>query len=589
MHAIDGTLGHLGYSLVPPRRDLETLDPNRISHALAALEDLLSCLLGLYYNRHMSSRDPTPYETRLYRKLVDRWLGIIAWLEYLVVYDPVTLGITCILRDFLVALTTMLHLERVPAAEYVEEVIAMPQTVDFIFLMLYQVDPKTGAPYSFPESPLFPCHLIQVFSIYSESEVGITAMLGWLRSTKPQTRERITSSLRARARDLANTTGDDISGAIMSMACLYYFVCPILHSLRRCVHYYDLIKTFSAALLKLTEKGVARGITEPELWLQIGHSLSSILVMVTEIVPNPFKAVSKAIEGGLLTIILKSGPYTQKHSPEVMTKCLNALIPYLYLSKPFNAVVQRGDFQLFRNPPFPIPESMQAAYSGYIAAMTRNLHTYNHRSASPNTCSNLRHPAGGRDAAMKSCSACHSVFYCSSACQGVDWIAFHSKECRPLADQASIMKEAGVWASFQTRRDQLIHIQTTANACLLLPSVLDSMPLLGTGAPACGPLVILFDFVDITGPIAPKPVPLDVREAVWDARVQTYAKESKDDLGRIVLVEGIFPFTNLVQHYVLVKMRWNPEAPPGSRYTVLSSVVRMAAFLSNDSDALTVT
>ncbi|TEB28114.1 hypothetical protein FA13DRAFT_1794342 [Coprinellus micaceus] len=65
---------------------------------------------------------------------------------------------------------------------------------------------------------------------------------------------------------------------------------------------------------------------------------------------------------------------------------------------------------------------------------------------------------------LKICSRCHSVVYCSEACQREDWVAFHSKECHEVYRHQRELEKAGLTERY--RRDKAMFLAFVATRFL---------------------------------------------------------------------------------------------------------------------------
>lgn len=53
---------------------------------------------------------------------------------------------------------------------------------------------------------------------------------------------------------------------------------------------------------------------------------------------------------------------------------------------------------------------------------------------------------------LKECGACHSVFYCSTACQKRDWVSRHKPLCKKYVASRSSTKSTAYDSVFVTER-----------------------------------------------------------------------------------------------------------------------------------------
>ncbi|KAF6765521.1 hypothetical protein DFP72DRAFT_867982 [Ephemerocybe angulata] len=594
---------------------------NAIEDGMQALKDLV-----LVFRAVAEAADIPVIETfgkAIIRTLIDRWVGVMAWMRRVLVYASRTsaesgvVGLT-VVTQFSASL--MLIVTGSGEDPFRLEIVSMTCTADLILLLLCQVDPQTQRHYDLApdQTPFLPptlCTIIQLLHIYLEYSVGAEAMQLRLRSTKASTRRTAIRFFIRRIEEIvAHSFKSNLAAAAKSYLYLVVSVSILVHD-RALWHTFDLedfIFKYTAALCTLTKKAETLKFADTRFWANVS---AAIIVLVKDFLiklsPNPSAHVSKLVEGGLLQCVAICTTHQQDSEADLDLKsdgnaldALFLLYPFMYLSKVYFAADARGDSNLWRDNHVTRAEAQREGICVMIdQALNRSHHVYTDgKNRTISLCSSLKHSTTSeghafdnyRDA-LKTCAGCHAVTYCSQECQKEDWDALHSKECQELAVRYREQKRDKSWISVSTRIDQIRLLESSLNKdMLLLPQALaqiaekqEATPTEATEWPHIyrpDSFLCVFDFVGAAN--FHRSYSLNAYTSgiwsssardLWAPRLHQYVLDMEVNRDEILLVEGLFRFNAEKIMFTLLKMRYDPDGPEGARYTVLSSFCRSAA------------
>ncbi|KAF5332828.1 hypothetical protein D9611_005488 [Ephemerocybe angulata] len=202
-------------------------------------------------------------------------------------------------------------------------------------------------------------------------------------------------------------------------------------------------------------------------------------------------------------------------------------------------------------------------------------------------CNNLKHSI--RYELLKKCSGCECVAYCSRECQKEDWDEGHKHECGLLRLGEGYKLVSSI--QYEIRRDQLTFIEHLANERLPLILAPDKWSALGeadtpdiVSLPSRPePTVALFDTTALYSIPSNLHHPISAHtdtiwrqiNGVWDGRVQRLVKRAAERPEETVLIEAVFEHNHPAATYVLVEMRFDPEASRLTKLKVVNSVFRV--------------
>ncbi|KAF6746352.1 hypothetical protein DFP72DRAFT_922903 [Ephemerocybe angulata] len=211
-------------------------------------------------------------------------------------------------------------------------------------------------------------------------------------------------------------------------------------------------------------------------------------------------------------------------------------------------------------------------------------------------CNNLKHSiryeSSHSEYSVRKCSSCECVAYCSRECQKADWDEGHKHECGLLRLGEGYKLISSIL--YEIRRDQLTFIEHLANERLPLIFPPDQSSASGkartpdgVSLPESKPEAIIA-LLDATAPGIIRsnlhhPISTHADtiwrqiNGVWDGRVQRLVKRAAERPERTVLVEAVFEHNHPAATYVLVEMRFDPEASRLTKLKVVNSVFRVGA------------
>ncbi|KAF6751273.1 hypothetical protein DFP72DRAFT_1137734 [Ephemerocybe angulata] len=203
----------------------------------------------------------------------------------------------------------------------------------------------------------------------------------------------------------------------------------------------------------------------PEFWVNINDILRHIFSFIVK--PgfgcgSPIKKVIDALNGGLLTVLVKSlivtPPTTSSHAfclcflSDITAYCIyrDVVVP---LSTAVKNLVKWG---VVAQAPAPHAPKFSERWVAIVSFLIRNAKVYDcngGREVLGSVCNGPGCPMAqelrSRVSVARKCSRCHSISYCSETCQKRDWRAHHRDECLeeqqlrpkgqlPLRDRATI-------------------------------------------------------------------------------------------------------------------------------------------------------
>ncbi|KAF6743606.1 hypothetical protein DFP72DRAFT_932715 [Ephemerocybe angulata] len=539
--------------------------------------------------------------------LVDHWGTVMKWLAFLlgnahvVANSPLVLHIC---SETLLRVVLAMDDERSQ-----EELVALPSTIDYVFLLLCQVNPETGK-YYYCEQSGTKCAIIHILRVCMASRPAILAIVGRLKEVTPKTRNRIIASIIRRPRfiaAIADENGSRMTSAVDSIHAILVCGAEIIgdDSLWACFRRLDYLLEYTSALTSISAKAHQRGLPD-EKWEQIAETTWRLVThMVIKTTPNPTEYFHLLTEGGLIPCALRCLIHLP-HGSESVEKAIDALsiiFAYLPVGKVWLAACTPETLDLLHAASTMCPMARDICSNFESAIELGKLVRKRRERTGFDLCCSLKHSSskeGGTADIVRACSACKVMTYCSTACQKEDWVAFHSRECPRMAiwyrDRTKSLepwyhhlRSFDIWTSRATRRDQLSWLEEVANEMgARLPSSnppkSQSVARPRTARPV-GYSAHSFITVIICseGRISrTKSSLLSHNNACWrlvkhwpDARIQKCVRDMELRPLKYALVEGIFKYDEFHSMFVFVKMRYDADAEEGLRYRVVNSFFRL--------------
>ncbi|KAJ3522782.1 hypothetical protein NMY22_g11740 [Coprinellus aureogranulatus] len=581
-------LASLDPSLIPLGPD-ERIVAQRRDAAMKSIVDLSTINMTL----HMEHSSPLVqgYEARYFPMLLERWPGVIKWLEFLLVYTHATVP---------AAVDTIIHLccdilDTIVGSSadnvYKEELATTESTVDLIYLLLRQKEVQSPHRYHFIV-PLQArrgegrCKIVKLFQTSLQTDAGWKAMESRLASVNRRTRDSIVRSLVTRAKEMVRRNGSFTISVLDALHSLVWAVGRITsnnctwNAFKRA----GFLPTFAAALAELGMLAMGSRVRDQQCWASIGKSVA----MFSFCAHNRPSVVDLVAEGqffGIVSLCFEHDP-----SPVDLLNGLDNVIPYFYLAKAYeSASPMRTLAQVFKAHTGRFTTSPRAAkiheeYTRFIeyVQMTHD----GRRAITPNMCSNMKHWWS------------KGTFHTDQSTDGArraDW-EFHLGECRALKEQYRALKSKGAWVSASTRKEQLKFLDTVTNQEVPSPTDLkkrtlmfmtcdDPVPPLHCTPPASryGTSISTFEFFATRPDRMVSQVRLDMQSylqstcmqkdmAVWMPRIQRWIQDTEASPGTRALVEGAFRLHHGYSMLVLARFSYSPKAPQPTRYSVLNAI-----------------
>ncbi|KAF6755104.1 hypothetical protein DFP72DRAFT_1169767 [Ephemerocybe angulata] len=591
----EDVLRPLDPSLIPqvtlPQGGSELWEAPEIKNIIAAMGALSSAAPLFRTLMHAPPSEAiTSYAVKCLGIWIEAWPGVTKWIAYCFMHasrlkDHEWLLADC--TDLLVSITTTPWGTPDPLKE---ELSLMPCTIDVLFILLGQIDNKTGKYSHIQVMYTERCALMEALRVQFLSDAAWDAIHGRLLSVSRKTRHVLIAALVDRPQQFVDVAeGSRIIGVAKSMDLL-------VHSVMQLTSHAELFKEFSRqdcfaklalACSALAEKAHTTNLTDSGFWKALSGAITTLLLTVTVYSTNPTVCLAKMFDAGLFLCMIRCLPYSAPRAPgaECVLPPLD-LLPHLRVRKVFESIWKRGDLEQFyrRQNLHEKVEDICKLYHAAIAS-AHAVHV-GRRDVHISLCSNLQHPTSRvTDEELKTCSQCHAVTYCSKSCQEQDWVSLHHRECRHVKNQK--YKHRGMKAtlcSIQLKHDYLAHLEYALNSdpvnAIAIRKRRANRPL-NESVPVC-----LFDFSNqgrgntIPGLGQQTPI-LDTTDVdrEWGPRIERCIKQAEEELhagsSQIVLVESTFPLDQFSRLCTFATLREYPDAPKGYRWKVLASVFRV--------------
>ncbi|KAF6761223.1 hypothetical protein DFP72DRAFT_34771 [Ephemerocybe angulata] len=341
--SLDSLLDILEARLLPPM-PLDVSDPRvavQLEVAMAALLDVSAvfrCFIAVPHHPQISA-----CKTRCLEMLVERWSDVMKWLAYLLLNassfanPPNILG-TCI--DTLLPIIVSAEKDILK-----EELLYLPYTIDYVYLLLCQVDKYTGKYYYLQLTKYGEmCAILNLFKSFIDSEIAFFNLLPRLKAVSPKTRKRIISALTVRAPQIAEsaeaTEAKSMMSAMYSLYTLIYCTSQLLcdPSLWTIFLEMGFLKEHGRALAIIAEKGHMSEVDPgDQFWkLLCATVILFVKTVVMKRTPNPTESFPSAMEGGILTSALRCLTHldpTEKGTSGIIDDAITVILSYLPVEK----------------------------------------------------------------------------------------------------------------------------------------------------------------------------------------------------------------------------------------------------------------
>ncbi|KAJ3531031.1 hypothetical protein NMY22_g8323 [Coprinellus aureogranulatus] len=390
----------------------------------------------------------------------------------------------------------------------------------------------------------------------------------------------------------------------------------------------ECLKSNVAGLLPVKQSAIDSRVTNSLFWMQMGGCINvGVAVTVLGAIhggADPVRIIRQTVEGGMLRNIAQCMAHMGNSPPASYAatgtyESLRYILQFMPIREVYAIASEDEDAILSSVAEAEyewIHERLRGSFRRTRAALKHEMNF-----GKANACSNLKVGSVDpipctivraylrfcqhvdldvrsemRDGHMRTCGNCHSVYYCSRACQEEDWYAYHSSECASNTESGS-----HPLPSFRRRIDQLTHIEALANALLPpLPELNLREIKQGTSDPSSPDPRLEFQryrpdsslayydcsdlaenqFYDFSGRLS-----LIYRDRTcWtyingasEPRVQACVRDMENDPDSILLMEGVCAFNLQKIAFVLTKMKYNAMAGPAeAKYKVVGHVYRVA-------------
>ncbi|KAF6765374.1 hypothetical protein DFP72DRAFT_1162339 [Ephemerocybe angulata] len=536
-----------------------------------------------------------------FNMLLDCWNDVLKWLLYLMLNTPTAsdpLAIFTSVRAFaaMICYPGWSHLQ--------EELLDKPQTIDYLYLVLYQKDPDSELYWYIPQAVYRPGCVINESlrrCLNWESTTGL--LVSRFKAMRSDTRAKVVQSLCDRPKRMVsgNIRGRrgiaTQAGADVATLCLVVYnlgLDPDISKKVRRTMCYNVAHSLSVMVADGAESSGKLG--QPSA---CDNVVTSILILTgyQRIPPTPIlvmphshhriralvraNAVSTVFE--CFMRLIKKGA----HQGDVAEVALRQFLANMSDSEVYRAVLRDLTEKEDKLEEY-IREvgsraSIAEQYKRGLGLARLAFEVTPQANVRYNLCANNKHPessTGEEDIRkLRQCSDCLSVAYCSEQCRTEDWARFHSYECKLLAHTKG--SEAGA-ASYSyvpqsVRRDQLRFLECIINSSS--PDVPDEYD------DVVRPTHIMVDFrgelgnvdsMDSFAPIQFGPHPQGEVHlhcpGAFQRRVAQYSSDARAEPERYMCAEGIFVYDWQWSTHVFAKLQYSPEAPEETRYRIMESV-----------------
>ncbi|TEB22200.1 hypothetical protein FA13DRAFT_1741161 [Coprinellus micaceus] len=512
-------LDKLDPSKIPPASQIGEPLTHEAENAIIAIRSITS----IFQSLGLEPKHPRVVQLRLhYGGLVlERWSTVMRWLVYYMLQAPYysnPAGSIHFCTEVLMHITVNEEKD-----VWQEELLYLPSTTDFIYLLLCQVDPRNKSYHYIPMSSRG-CSIMWMLWEYINDYSAFSNALARLKAVTPRTRDKIISSLVLRARHIAEIANGKREGlnasskeddklllAGRSLYLLMFCTSQLLidPALWKVFLKHDFLFEYASALSILSTKAhdyemelrrVAEEISGEDppakvkipglgegFWKLMADTIAwFVKTLVMKRTPKPSSSIPSAIRGGIMHTALRCLLHLHPEA-EVVNRLIDDAVTctlsfvttrkgYLALTKgyqdssPSPTVEDELDDLLGRARRHSkagkqvckeIRECVERGERAFERYPTAALKLM------LRMCGNRKHPlrlpGGAANTPYRVCARCHNVAYCSERCQREDWTTFHSKECSSFEKWYTSRQEDGQWTYFDIRRDCVLYLENLAD------------------------------------------------------------------------------------------------------------------------------
>ncbi|KAJ2917703.1 hypothetical protein MD484_g2745, partial [Candolleomyces efflorescens] len=312
LHGLESLLATLAASLIPPPEPFDyTTIPSRranVERATKSLVELSNFIQSLY-----DERQNQQFKEQSFHLIIEKWDDVVKWLIFFVVRAqtlPVIVGSKIVKICTAPFIPLAMGVDDNP---YCQELLSAPQTIDFLILLICQIDDRTGV-YHYIPSDGQPCRVVHtVWAIVKTlDDLGTDLFAARLTLLSKRMRAKVLTALISRPQAILQVVereGLDLASAAFTFVNIFdmikklcYLTDVLFYFLRRDVFY-----VCSTAVSRLTDLGGRKCPDDQTFWTYIAASVLTIVegtIFLSS--PDPHSAMTRAIEGGVLGSGLQS-------------------------------------------------------------------------------------------------------------------------------------------------------------------------------------------------------------------------------------------------------------------------------------------
>lgn len=345
---LDKILDALQYSRLPPI----PMDPENKAQ-LGNIDDAVEAIRTISTIFGALNETPQPktveeYTNLCYRRLVDQWGSLTQWIANLILNSSNLEDARVVMLCCAKALLAII--DKTHGNAYKEDLVNQYRTVDLVFLLLCEKDRSGGSRrYVTGLDRALTCPIIELFRSYFFSQVGYDTAKARLEAAGRSTRSKIIAAILERSEELATLANDAFSldKAAFGIRCLVASTFCLVSSLPLWVSFHSRnflnvqARVFSALCEKIRDHERTDLI---DFWESVSGGIFALVAAATDIsIINPGARIRELVEGGILGCALQCLPHVGPSASGGVYEALRALLPYMTLSKVYEAAIAQGD------------------------------------------------------------------------------------------------------------------------------------------------------------------------------------------------------------------------------------------------------
>ncbi|KAJ2920047.1 hypothetical protein MD484_g270, partial [Candolleomyces efflorescens] len=563
----------------------EMYTPLEMRNLCQPVLDSARYLLELYTAISVTEPFLSKYKLACFPLILSRWSSITGWFQTLlwIRYTDFRGSLSDAGNEFFKGFGMVL-------ASYLgtdcsEELYSMPCTIDFLYFALRQLDFWNGKTIGKQTSYI----ILDVINDSLKTDSTRSIMSSRFGTLSKAAQRGIVSSLLSRAKDFGDAEAKLEQWAphgVSLVANLTNSLVDMNPSAHRLFHQRNFDFQYSTSLCNLVKKAIASKYQDEQFWGFVAGAVVGIYLNTAHS-PNRGNSLAAAVEGGLLFCsfaCLQKYPGTNHLVTGAFRMAKDATDElchrYMCISKVYLAVVKWHTQLEGLLPALKRIKGLEQLCSVYPESFSQSSGAFvRPRVAVP--CNHAPIHSQNSNGALKTCSSCRSVVYCSAACQEKDWTQFHKLECPRRTQVYKDQLAKKTWASREMRRDRLSYID------LLLNSLLDASASQAAQLSLEPTHILTFDLCTSVGVGIAKLSFEDWKRSTWNRgpdaevwlpRCESFIKEMQTD-NTIRLAEFIF-FNDLINvEVVLAKVQeqdyFGASLSSQGQYSVLSTISRI--------------